>query len=150
MIYFARRITKWISMKCKIQHICCTLKFKNNPSHKIWLCCFMLQSIVFHVSPHPDFPYFMQCVTFGSFSSRSHEVAYNLFCVIAMYFVPLLVIIVAYTAIMCEISNKSNENKGKHKNNLMFDYAKNKPTTPCIKTIPFQTTSYKEITAKLP
>lgn len=74
------------------------------------------------MSPHPEYPYFEQCVTFGFFTSRSQEVAYNLFCVIVMYFIPLLVIVVAYTAIMCEISNKSKETKGKQIR-PMFTYA---------------------------
>lgn len=76
-------------------------------------CQFMFQSIVFHVSPHPKFPSFYQCVTFGFFSSSKQEMAYNLFCVLAVYFIPLMVIIVSYTCIMCEISNKSRETNGK-------------------------------------
>jgi hypothetical protein len=33
-------------------------------------------------------------------------------CVMCMYFIPLFVIIGAYTAIMCEISKNSKETKG--------------------------------------
>ncbi|XP_017786854.1 PREDICTED: gonadotropin-releasing hormone II receptor-like, partial [Nicrophorus vespilloides] len=67
------------------------------------------QSVVFHLSPHPNYPAFFQCVTFGFFVSRNHEIAYNLFCVLAMYFIPLMVIVGAYSAIMWEISSKSKE-----------------------------------------
>lgn len=67
------------------------------------------QSIFFRVQEHPQFPGFQQCVTFDSFSNNQVlESAYNIFCVIAMYFLPLLIISMAYTAIVCEISNRSN------------------------------------------
>ncbi|GLV31176.1 Adipokinetic hormone receptor [Carabus blaptoides fortunei] len=72
----------------------------------------MFQSIVFHVSPHPKYPSFYQCVSFGFFTSAKQEMAYNLFCVLAVYFFPLIVILVSYTAIMCEISHKSKETNG--------------------------------------
>ncbi|XP_077288091.1 adipokinetic hormone/corazonin-related peptide receptor variant I-like [Arctopsyche grandis] len=73
------------------------------------LICSFPQSLVFHVSSHPDAPDFEQCVSFGFFETPALEIAYNLFCVAAMYFVPLLVISVAYTCILCEISKKSKE-----------------------------------------
>lgn len=67
------------------------------------------QSIFFQVENHPKFPGFQQCVTFSSFSDhKTLELAYNWFCLIAMYFVPLLIIIITYSTIMCEISNRSN------------------------------------------
>ena len=74
---------------------------------------FFFQSIVFHVSEHPDYPGFWQCVSFGFFNSQAEETAYNLFCVFAMYFVPLIVIIFAYTCILWEISKKTRETRGK-------------------------------------
>ncbi|XP_063215519.1 adipokinetic hormone/corazonin-related peptide receptor variant I-like [Bacillus rossius redtenbacheri] len=75
------------------------------------LLCSAPQSVVFHVSAHPDFPEFRQCVTFGFFSSAAEEIAYNLFCVAAMYFVPLVVICVAYSRILCEITRKSHDSR---------------------------------------
>lgn len=67
------------------------------------------QSIFFRVQEHPQFPGFQQCVTFDSFSNnQTLESAYNLFCLIAMYFLPLLIISISYSAIVCEISNRSN------------------------------------------
>ncbi|KAF4531967.1 hypothetical protein B566_EDAN010214 [Ephemera danica] len=68
-------------------------------------------SVVFHVSRHPDYKDYVQCVTFGFFSSQTEETAYNLFCVLVMYFIPLLVICFAYTRILWEISKKSKETK---------------------------------------
>ncbi|XP_062554078.1 adipokinetic hormone/corazonin-related peptide receptor variant I isoform X2 [Armigeres subalbatus] len=67
------------------------------------------QSIIFRVQHHPNFPGFTQCVTFGFFTTPAMETAYNLFCVVAMYFMPLMVISAAYTVILCEISNRSRE-----------------------------------------
>ncbi|XP_021706042.1 gonadotropin-releasing hormone II receptor isoform X2 [Aedes aegypti] len=67
------------------------------------------QSIIFRVQHHPNVPDFTQCVTFGFFTTPAMETAYNLFCVVAMYFMPLMVISAAYTVILCEISNRSRE-----------------------------------------
>ncbi|XP_039447766.1 adipokinetic hormone/corazonin-related peptide receptor variant I isoform X1 [Culex pipiens pallens] len=67
------------------------------------------QSIIFRVQQHPQVPGFTQCVTFGFFRTPGMETAYNLFCVIAMYFMPLMIISAAYTVILCEISNRSRE-----------------------------------------
>ncbi|KAL1403086.1 hypothetical protein pipiens_005815 [Culex pipiens pipiens] len=66
-------------------------------------------SIIFRVQQHPQVPGFTQCVTFGFFRTPGMETAYNLFCVIAMYFMPLMIISAAYTVILCEISNRSRE-----------------------------------------
>lgn len=74
---------------------------------------YLFQSFVFRVQAHPKDPHYTQCVSFGFFTSRTTEVAYNLLCVMFMYFIPLFVIISAYTAIMCEISKNSKETKGK-------------------------------------
>ncbi|GLH05344.1 AKH/corazonin-related peptide receptor, partial [Gryllus bimaculatus] len=68
-------------------------------------------SVVFHVSQHPEYPDFYQCVSFGFFRSQVEETAYNLFCVFAMYFVPLFVICFAYSCILFEITSKSRETK---------------------------------------
>uniref|UniRef100_A0A182QXD4 G-protein coupled receptors family 1 profile domain-containing protein n=1 Tax=Anopheles farauti TaxID=69004 RepID=A0A182QXD4_9DIPT len=77
-----------------------------------WFIAFvnaMPQSIIFRVQQHPQVPGFTQCVTFGFFATPGLETAYNLFCVIAMYFLPLMIISGAYTVILCEISNRSRE-----------------------------------------
>ena len=87
------------------------------------LCChctmvtpvlsFSFQSVIFHVQRHPYFPWFTQCVTYDFFPSVSHEMAYNLFNITAMYLAPLVVIIIAYSLILCEIYRQSKEVKGK-------------------------------------
>ncbi|XP_011500125.1 PREDICTED: gonadotropin-releasing hormone II receptor-like isoform X1 [Ceratosolen solmsi marchali] len=69
------------------------------------------QSIVFHVSKHPDHTNFTQCVTFGSFPSDLVENTYTVFCIVTMYFVPLIIICWVYLQILCEISSKSRDNK---------------------------------------
>nr|XP_014289173.1 uncharacterized protein LOC106688967 [Halyomorpha halys] len=73
-------------------------------------------SMVFHVSEHPHYPGFKQCVSFNVFEPAL-ETAYNLFCVSAMYFIPLMVIIFAYTCIMWEISKKSRETRADETDN---------------------------------
>ena len=49
------------------------------------------QSIAFHVEVHPNITHFTQCVTFGFYPTRYHELAHNLFRMTAIYIVPLLV-----------------------------------------------------------
>nr|XP_045594359.1 adipokinetic hormone/corazonin-related peptide receptor variant I-like [Procambarus clarkii] len=71
--------------------------------------CSLPQSVIFHVDTHPVFQNFKQCVTFGFFRTQVEEMTYNLFCLAAMYFMPLLVIIVVYLRILWEISQKSKD-----------------------------------------
>ena len=75
---------------------------------------FCFQSVIFHVEEHPDFPWFHQCVTFNFFPSTSHEVAYNLFNMAAMYIAPLIVIIVTYLLIFYRIYLRSKAAKRKY------------------------------------
>ncbi|CAH0553561.1 unnamed protein product [Brassicogethes aeneus] len=70
------------------------------------------QSFVFRVQSHPQDPMYEQCVSFGFFTSSAQEIIYNLMSVMFLYFIPLFVIIIAYTAIMCEISKNSKDTKG--------------------------------------
>ncbi|CAN8028836.1 unnamed protein product, partial [Ixodes persulcatus] len=58
---------------------------------------------------HPVLPGFFQCVTFASFPSPWHERAYNLFCLLVLYGVPLSAILVCYSRILWEIHRQSRE-----------------------------------------
>ncbi|XP_058809239.1 adipokinetic hormone/corazonin-related peptide receptor variant I-like isoform X2 [Phymastichus coffea] len=69
------------------------------------------QSIVFHVSTHPQHKNFTQCVSFESFPSDLFEKIYNVFCIVTMYFIPLTIICWVYLQILCEISSKSKDSK---------------------------------------
>ncbi|KAK2144160.1 hypothetical protein LSH36_781g02025 [Paralvinella palmiformis] len=69
------------------------------------------ESIIFHVEYHPHFAGFAQCVTFNFFPSPSHELAYNLFNLIAVYGLPLCVIIFSYLAILLEMTKKARQSK---------------------------------------
>ncbi|XP_045514113.1 adipokinetic hormone/corazonin-related peptide receptor variant I-like [Pieris brassicae] len=80
----------------------------------IALACSLPQSLVFRVKRHPYVAAFEQCVSFGAFASYRLEVAYNVFCVCAMYFVPLLVITACYVRIFYEIQASSKEISEKH------------------------------------
>ncbi|XP_071535395.1 adipokinetic hormone/corazonin-related peptide receptor variant I-like [Panulirus ornatus] len=73
--------------------------------------CSLPQSVIFHVDTHPIFKNFRQCVTFGFFRTQVEEMTYNLFCLAAMYFLPLFVIVVVYLRILWEISQKSKDSK---------------------------------------
>ena len=70
-----------------------------------------MQSIIFHVEYHPDFPWFAQCVTFHFFPTTTHELAYNLFNIVAIYGLPLLVIVISYSLIVCQIHKRTKESK---------------------------------------
>ncbi|XP_053611429.1 adipokinetic hormone/corazonin-related peptide receptor variant I-like [Plodia interpunctella] len=86
----------------------------------IALACSLPQSMVFRVKRHPRDAGFEQCVSFDAFSSYHQEVAYNVFCICAMYFVPLVVITVCYVCIFCEIhrSSKELDEKCIHRNGI--------------------------------
>ncbi|XP_040074861.2 gonadotropin-releasing hormone II receptor [Ixodes scapularis] len=71
--------------------------------------CSVPQAIIFHVMEHPQFPEFEQCVTFASFPSSWHERLYNLFCLLALYGLPLAAIIVCYSRIFWEIHRQSRD-----------------------------------------
>ncbi|XP_050676126.1 adipokinetic hormone/corazonin-related peptide receptor variant I-like [Leptidea sinapis] len=77
------------------------------------LLCSAPQSLVFRVMHHPKVPEFEQCVSFEAFSNHHQELAYNLTCLLAMYFLPLIIITVCYACIFCEISKNSREISGK-------------------------------------
>ena len=75
----------------------------------IRICLLSFQSVIFHVEYHPKYPWFAQCVTFHFFPTPTHELAYNLFNIIAIYGLPLLVIVISYSLIVCQISKKTRE-----------------------------------------
>ena len=75
-------------------------------------CAEFFQSFAFHVEVHPQFPDYTQCVTFGFYPSRYHELAHNLFTMTAIYVLPLIVIFVSYSLILVEISGKSRQTTG--------------------------------------
>ncbi|KAL1491477.1 hypothetical protein ABEB36_012071 [Hypothenemus hampei] len=75
------------------------------------------QCFVYHVKHHPDYVDFKQCVTFGSFSSEFMELMYNIISILLLYFIPLFVIIVAYSCILAEVTRTSkSDNNNAEKN----------------------------------
>ncbi|XP_013183626.2 adipokinetic hormone/corazonin-related peptide receptor variant I, partial [Amyelois transitella] len=80
----------------------------------IALLCSLPQSLVFRVMHHPKVQDFQQCVSFEAFASPHQELAYNIFCLFAMYFLPLMIITVCYVYIFYEISKNSKENSEKN------------------------------------
>ncbi|CAB3244037.1 unnamed protein product [Arctia plantaginis] len=75
--------------------------------------CSLPQSLVFQVMNHPSVPDFQQCVSFEAFANQHQELAYNVFCLCAVYFLPLMIITVCYACIFYEISKNSKENSEK-------------------------------------
>ena len=68
---------------------------------------FFFQAYIFHVAKHPDFSWYTQCVTFGSFPSPVWEDAYIIFGMVMIYFLPLVVIVLTYSVILFTIYKKS-------------------------------------------
>ncbi|XP_054715563.1 adipokinetic hormone/corazonin-related peptide receptor variant I-like [Uloborus diversus] len=75
----------------------------------ISILCSIPQSVIFHVESHPDYPQFLQCVSFNFFPTPYHKMAYNIFCLFALYGVPLAIIIICYSRILWEISRRSRD-----------------------------------------
>ena len=76
-----------------------------------WILAVILslpQMVVFHVDSHPDYPWYKQCVTYGTFSSRLNEFLYFLMGMIFLYVLPLLVILVTYGGIIIHLHKKSS------------------------------------------
>ncbi|KAG8173728.1 hypothetical protein JTE90_013190 [Oedothorax gibbosus] len=71
--------------------------------------CSIPQGIIFHVEQHPLQPSFEQCVRSNFFSAEYQRVAYNVFCMAAMYVAPLSVIIFCFTKIVGEIKKPASD-----------------------------------------
>ncbi|XP_032514281.2 adipokinetic hormone/corazonin-related peptide receptor variant I-like [Danaus plexippus] len=88
---------------------------RNRSKTMLWVAwlgafiCSFPQSLVFRVMQHPTVPEFQQCVSFEAFSNRHQELAYNLTCLVVMYFAPLTIITVSYICIFFEIHTNSKE-----------------------------------------
>lgn len=82
------------------------------------------QSFIFHTENHPSYPWFQQCVTFNFFPTKNHELAYSIFHLTALYVLPLIVIIVSYSLILCKITKKSRECSEIEMNRLDYPWYK--------------------------
>ncbi|XP_069985962.1 adipokinetic hormone/corazonin-related peptide receptor variant I isoform X2 [Penaeus vannamei] len=69
--------------------------------------CSLPQVVIFHVEKHPDFTFYVQCVTFNFYPSSHHEMVYHIFCLVMLYVAPLSIIIISYGAIVITIFQKS-------------------------------------------
>ena len=67
-----------------------------------------MQTIVFHTATHPQFPDFVQCVSYNSLT-EGQEIFYSTFGIAALYIIPLVIIICCYTRILWEIYKRSKE-----------------------------------------
>ncbi|KAA0203396.1 hypothetical protein HAZT_HAZT012144 [Hyalella azteca] len=69
--------------------------------------------VMFSVQTHPVHQNFKQCVSFEFFEGMPHaKMVYTILCICFLYFMPLAIILVAYTRIIIEISKKSKETEG--------------------------------------
>ncbi|XP_063592171.1 adipokinetic hormone/corazonin-related peptide receptor variant I-like [Penaeus indicus] len=74
--------------------------------------CSLPQVVIFHVEKHPDFTFYVQCVTFNFYPSSHHEMVYHIFCLVMLYVAPLSIIIISYGAIVITIFQKSRLSDG--------------------------------------
>ncbi|KAG8175740.1 hypothetical protein JTE90_004600 [Oedothorax gibbosus] len=77
----------------------------------ISILCSIPQSVIFHVESHPEYPQFLQCVSFNFFPTPYHKMAYNIFCLLGVYGVPLAIIIFCYSMIIWTISRRSRDSE---------------------------------------
>lgn len=68
---------------------------------------------IFHVVVIDSPKRFIQCTTYGSFSSRWHETLYNMLTFTFLFLFPLFIMISCYTRILFEISRKMTEDSCK-------------------------------------
>lgn len=68
--------------------------------------CSAPQAMIFHVDPHPNATWFLQCVTYNSWSD-DYLFVYNVLGMVFMYALPLTTIICAYASIYMEIFRHS-------------------------------------------
>ncbi|XP_030765127.1 gonadotropin-releasing hormone receptor-like [Sitophilus oryzae] len=71
------------------------------------IICSTPQIFLFHVEVHPKIDWYHQCVTYHSYPSYAHELAYNIFGMVMMYSFPLTVIIFSYASILLEIFRRT-------------------------------------------
>lgn len=74
---------------------------------------FCWQAYIFHTELAPFQVDFRQCVTHGAYAEKWHEVAYNVFTVAVMFFVPVLIMLLCYVAIFARITKESQYASGK-------------------------------------
>lgn len=73
------------------------------------IVCSLPQVVVFQALTHPEFPTYVQCITKGTLTSTKAAVAYAAFGTVAIYIVPLSVIIFSYASILVEIFRRSRD-----------------------------------------
>ncbi|GAV05446.1 hypothetical protein RvY_15579 [Ramazzottius varieornatus] len=67
------------------------------------IACAAPQALIFHVLQHPEYNWYHQCVTFGSFASRNSEMAYGIGVMLLTYGLPLLTILMCYLGIWLRV-----------------------------------------------
>ncbi|CAG7724353.1 unnamed protein product [Allacma fusca] len=72
------------------------------------ILCSLPQVYIFHVESHPEFPWYKQCVTFGSLP-ESYDLAYRIFCMLMMYALPFAIILLLYVGIVIELYRRTRE-----------------------------------------
>ena len=89
---------------CVIQHFSVRLTsyFSSPPWKKLH------QALVYHVESHPMVPAYTQCVTFHYFETPTAERAYVIFGVLAMYVVPLTIILVVNAIILWSLQSSQH------------------------------------------
>ncbi|KAF6216586.1 hypothetical protein GE061_000929 [Apolygus lucorum] len=75
--------------------------------------CSLPQMMVFKVLPHPDHPWYKQCISINSLNPGTHElVTYSVLNMLIMYVFPLIAISYCYGSIVREICQQANGTTG--------------------------------------
>ncbi|KAK3932547.1 Gonadotropin-releasing hormone II receptor [Frankliniella fusca] len=73
------------------------------------IVCSLPQVVVFQALTHPDYPWYVQCISWGTLTTQEARVIYAAFATFAIYVVPLSVIIFSYASILVEIFKRSRD-----------------------------------------
>ncbi|KAM4690057.1 gonadotropin-releasing hormone receptor [Rhinophrynus dorsalis] len=84
-----------------------------------WVLSILLaipQLFVFHAVSRSQPVYFIQCATVGSFQAHWQETVYNMFTFFCLFLLPLLIMVICYSRILMEITQKMKKDCVSSKN----------------------------------
>lgn len=80
------------------------------------------QAVIFNIEHHPEVHQFKQCTAAGYFDGiKWLDITYNMSSLCAMYFIPLLIMVFCYAAIVIKVSGNFDA-PGERKYALMSSY----------------------------
>ena len=76
------------------------------------------QAVIFHTEAAPFQASFKQCVTHGAYTARWQEVTYTVSTLVLMFFLPVVIMVLCYVAIITRITKEAKMASGRHSSSL--------------------------------